>query len=129
MPSIQVRAASAAAPSRGLIMLKRFTMLLFAVASPFTVGWLQKETSHTVYLSPDASVEWVASEANVRSDEAEIGKRLAEEQEYIGTALLGAHDVARGLMGLDPLQAVRTTVLRDERPFHVVTVAKFRAVD
>jgi hypothetical protein len=110
-------------------LLKRITVLVLATVTPWTVGCLQKETSHTLYLSPDASVEWVASEANVRSDEPEIAKRLAEEQSYIGGALLGAHGAARALAALDPQRPVRTIVVRDERPFRVVTTAEFRAVD
>jgi hypothetical protein len=94
-----------------------------------TAGCLQKETSHTLYLAPDGSVEWVTSEVNVHSDETDPGKRLAEEQQYIGAALVGTNDVARGFDALGPQSAVRTRVLRDERPFHVVTDAHFRATD
>ena len=54
---------------------------------------------------------------------------MAEEQGYIGTALLGTHGTARGLAALDPQGSVRTTVLRDERPFHVVTEARYAGVD
>ena len=110
-------------------MLKRLGMTVISGALLLTAGCLQKETSHTLYLAPDGSVAWVASEGNVYSDETDPGKRIEEEQRYIGPALLGAHGVARGLAALGPLSAVRTTILRDERPFHVVTDARFRAVD
>jgi hypothetical protein len=110
-------------------MLKRMGMTVISGALLLTAGCLQKETSHTLYLAPDGSVAWVASEANVYSDETDLGKRIEEEQRYIGPALLGAHGVARGLAALGPQGAVRTTILRDERPFHVVTDARFRAVD
>ena len=59
-------------------MLKRLIIGGLAAASALSAGCLQKETSHTLYLAPDGSVEWVTSEANVRSDEAEAGKRLIE---------------------------------------------------
>ena len=109
-------------------MLKRLTMSAL-VAAVLNAGCLQKDTSHTLYVAPDGSVSWVTSEAGVRSNENELGKRLPEEQSYIGAALLGMHGVARGLAALRPESPVRTTVLRDERPFHVVTEARFAAVD
>ena len=67
----------------------------------------------------------MTSEVNVHSDETDLGKRMAEEQQYIGPALVGTHGVARGLAALGPQSAVRTTVLREERPFHVVTEPVF----
>ena len=67
--------------------------------------------------------------SNVKSDQAEPGKRLAEEEDYIGPALLGSHGVARGLRALGPIGTVRTTVVRDRRPFHLVTQADFPAID
>ena len=101
---------------------------LIAVAI-LTAGCLQKDTTHTLYLSPDGSVIWTVNEANVHSDEGDPGKRIAEEQGYLGPALIGAHTSAQGLAGLTPHAPVRTTVLRDERPFHVVTEGRFAAVD
>lgn len=102
--------------------------LMFAVVAA-TAGCLQKETTHTIYLAPDGAVSWVISELNVRSDEQEADKRIAEEQTFIGAALLGSHGAARGLAALRPEGLVRTTILRDERPFQVVTDARFTAVD
>jgi len=110
-------------------MLKRLSIGALAAAAALSVGCLQKETSHTLFVAPDGSVEWIASEANVHSDEAEAGKRLMEEQGYIGAALLGTHGTARGLAALDPIGPVRTTVVRDERPFLVLTDARFASVD
>ena len=110
-------------------MLKKLGLTVVSGALVLIAGCLQKETSHTVYLAPDGSAQWVTSEVNVHSDETDPGKRVAEEQLYIGPALLGTHGVARGLAALGPQSAVRTTVLRDERPFHVVTDARFRAID
>jgi hypothetical protein len=82
-----------------------------------------------VYLSPDGGVSWVVSESNVHSDEKEVASRLQEEQRYVGAALLGAHDAARALAALRPLGPVRTTIVRDERPFHVITDARFERID
>ena len=113
-----------------IIMLKTLGMTVISGALLLTAGCLKKETSQTLYLAPDGSVAWVASEDNVYSDETDPGKRIAEEQQYIGPALVGTHGVAAwACAALGPQSAVRTTILRDERPFHVVTDARFRAVD
>jgi hypothetical protein len=92
-------------------------------------GCLQKETIHTLYISPEGGVAWVAVEANVHSDESDPGQRMAEEQSYIGPALIGSHRVALGLRALEPETLVGTTVVRGERPFHVITEARFARVD
>jgi hypothetical protein len=103
------------------------TLVIGAVVS--TAGCLQRETAHVIYLAPDGGASWMVSEVDVHSDENDLDKRLSEERQYIGPALLGAHGVARGLAALKPQALVRTTVLRDERPFHVVTEAHFAAID
>jgi hypothetical protein len=110
-------------------MLRKFGTFLTTGAILLTVGCLQKDTAHVVYLAPDGSASWHVSEANVHSDAKEVDKRVMEEQQYVSPALLGTHGAARGLAALDPHGPVRTTVLRDERPFHVVTEARFAAVD
>jgi hypothetical protein len=110
-------------------MLKRLTILSWIGTAVLSAACLQKETTHTLYLDPDGSVSWVASEANVYSDETEMGKRIVEEQGYIGAALLGTHATARALAALDPQGTVRTTVVREERPFHVLTQARYAGVD
>lgn len=101
-------------------------LLFLAFAS---AGCLRKATTHTLYLSPDGSVRWTVDESNVYSDEADHGQRIAEEQAFIGPALIGAHRVALGLQAIAPDGLVRTTVIRDERPYHVVTDARFARVD
>ena len=117
------------AKQKAFIMLKRLNVLIVATLTALTAGCLQKETTHTLYLAPDGSVSWVVSESNVRSNETDPGRRLAEEQEYIAESILGTHGTARGLAALAPLGAVRSTVLRADRPFHVVTSAEFAAID
>ena len=107
-------------------MLKRVGVSV-VLGSVVLTGCLQKETTHTIYLAPDGEAAWVVSEMNVYSDETEVGRRLEEEQQYIGPATLGGHGAARALAALGG--TVRTTVLRDERPFHVVTDARFSAID
>lgn len=109
-------------------MLKT-THLVVVLAAVVAGGCLQKETTHTLYMSPDGRVAWIAVEVNVHSDESDPGKRQAEDHAYIGPALIGTHRVARGLQALGPASLVRTTVIRDERPFHVVTEATFARID
>ncbi len=110
-------------------MLNKLILPVVIGAVVLTGGCLQKETSHTLYLSPDGSVSWIASEAEVYSDESDVAKRTEEEQRYFGQVLLGTHTAARGLAALGPERPVRTTIVRDERPFHVITDARFDRID
>ena len=110
-------------------MLKVGAFALVASLAILTSGCLRTETTHTLYLGADGSLSWVASESNVHSDEGDAGKRAAEDQSYIGPVLVGTHPVARGLQALRPDTLVRTTVVRDERPFHVITEASFARAD
>ena len=105
----------------------QLTALFFVALA--TTGCLRKETAHTLYLSPDGSVRWTVEESGVYSDESDEGQRLAEEQAYIGPALIGAHRVALGFQAIAPDGLVRTSVVRDERPFHIVTDTRFFRVD
>ena len=91
-------------------------------------GCLNKEATHTLYLSPDGEVAWTALERNVRSDETDARARSAEESEYLTAAETGTTGVARGLAALGPLR-VKTRVLRGDRPFTVLTEAQFASVE
>ena len=110
-------------------MLKKTALVALTVSSLALTGCLQKEATHTLYLSPDGSVRWTAVESQVYSDEEDAGKRFAEEQAYIGPALIGGHTIAEGLRAMGPLGLVETTVVRDQRPFHVITQARFERID
>jgi hypothetical protein len=92
-------------------------------------GCLQKETRHTLYLSPDGAVRWSIEESTVRSAEDDYGERIAEEQGFVAAVLGGAHGSAQALASLGPDGPVRTSLLRDERPYHIVTDARFPRVD
>jgi hypothetical protein len=110
-------------------MLKRVSGALVIAALVTTGGCLQKETSHTLYLSADGAVSWAVSESNVYSDEKQAGPRIREEQEFAGAVLLGTHGAARGLAAVGARGPIRTTVVRDEAPFHVITEARFDRID
>ena len=104
--------------------------MLLVLSVPLVTGaCLQKDTGHTLYLSPDGAVAWTIDESGAFSDQQDAGQRFAEEQGYIGPALIGAHVAAQGLQALGPDGLVQTQVLRDQRPYHVVTTASFSRVD
>jgi hypothetical protein len=86
-------------------------------------GCLRKEVRQTLYLSP-SGVVWSVVEAGVRSDEDSTDKRTAEEHDYFLAADAGRHPVAQAFRRLGA-QSVQTTWLRRERPYSVVTEARF----
>ena len=108
--------------------MKKFAGIIVLASAASAAGCLQKETTHTIYLSPDGRATWMALEQNVRSDERDLARRLAEEQEYIVAAETGAHGVGLGLAALNPSR-VRTRIIRADRPFVVVTEAEFSSIE
>jgi hypothetical protein len=112
------------------MMRRRYTSVVaVAAAATLATGCLQKETTHTLCLSPDGQVTWIAVEGSVHSDTTEPAGRRSEEQKYLAAALAGEHEVALALEALAPSGEVRTTVIRSDAPFFVVTEAKFPSVD
>ena len=110
-------------------MTRTRTLILMIGFGCLATGCLRKDTTQTLYIGTDGAARWMVAEAEVYSDDADIGTRLAEEQAYIGAALIGTQPVALAFAALKPDSIVKTTVLRDERPFHVVTEARFNAVE
>ena len=80
-----------------------------------------------LHLEADGSVTWIAHERAVRSDAGAPVDRDREEAGYLDEARAGRQAVARGLAKLGPL-SLRSTLLRDERPFQVMTEARFAAL-
>ncbi len=109
-------------------MLKRLGLVVIG-AAVMTAGCLKKETAHTLYISPDHEVAWVAIEADVRSDAEEALERFGEEGDYLAAAAGGRHPVAKALASLAPGAVVSTQLLRDERPFRVQTDARVGPID
>lgn len=99
------------------------------IAALMTGGCLQKEAVHTMYLSPDGAVRWTVDESGVVSDDSDPSKRLLEEQAYISGAVSGTHTAAQAFRAMAAEGIVRTSVVRDERPFHVITDAQFSSID
>jgi hypothetical protein len=103
--------------------------VVVAIAAAFVSGCLQKEERHIWYLdAATGSVSWVVFEHDVRSDETDSAKRLAEEADYRRKVLSETHDAARGLRALGGAN-VRTLVVRSEVPFSIVTDANFPSID
>lgn len=106
----------------------RRTLIGLTAAAFLAPGCLLKETNHTIYLENDGAVTWSVMEQLVRSDNDHAGSRRTEEEAYLNGALAGEHDVAVGFRSLQA-EEVRTTILRSEAPYTVLTEARFEAPD
>lgn len=110
-------------------MLKTTTMTLALAASVLTAGCLRSETTHVLYIGPQGTVTWTTTEADVHSDEKDPAARMAEEREYLSAVEAGMHRMAQGLAALTPAAPLRTHMVRGERPYTIVTVARFEALE
>jgi hypothetical protein len=86
-------------------------------------GCLRKEVTQTIYVAP-SGVVWSAIERDVRSDEKAPADRIREEHDYFLAASAGRHPMAEAFRRLGA-QSVTTTWLRRERPYSVMTEARF----
>jgi hypothetical protein len=93
-----------------------------------STGCLVKDTTHRVYLSPSGSVAWIVLEQGVRSNEDDSNKRWREEREWLDAIARDAHPAAEALRRLGSA-AITTRLLRSERPYMVLTDARFARVD
>lgn len=89
-------------------------------------GCLQREVTQTIYLAP-SGVVWSMIERDVRSDRTVPAERILEEQDYVLAAGAGKHPMAEAFRRLGA-QSVTTTWLRRERPYSVMTEARFADV-
>ena len=101
---------------------------MLAVAVVLT-GCLRKDVVHTIYLSPDGAIRWTVDESGVHSDDADLAKRHLEEQTFISSAVSGTHTAAQAFQSMGAEGIVRTSIIREDRPFHVVTDAQFSSLD
>jgi len=106
--------------------MKRLAIL--AAAAVLTGGCLVQQNRHTFYLDPDGAVTWTVVQEEIRSDATDPARRDDEEQTFLRAARLGQHAVARALDELGA-ERVDSRIVRDRRPFLVVTEARFDAVD
>ncbi len=84
----------------------------------FAPGCLVKDVTQTVYLEPGGTVTWAVLEKDVRSDGHTADDAVA----------IGRHPVALAFSQLRPTD-LRTTILRAERPYTVLTEARFTSLD
>jgi hypothetical protein len=109
--------------------MKRWTMRLAALAAVagaavFSGGCLVKETSATLCLEPDGSVQWTVLQRNIHATGDTPADRQREEDEFMAAAAADRHPNAvafRALGGSD----VRTEVVSARWPFAVLTEARF----
>ncbi len=91
-------------------------------------GCLVKDVTQTVYLEPSGAVTWVVLEKDVRSDGHTAQDRAHEEADYFDAVATGQHPVALAFSRLDPTR-LRTAILRAERPYTVLTEARFAGLE
>ena len=104
--------------------MKRFFTVFLAVLTAFTAaGCIQEQVTQTLYISPSGLV-WSVLEKDVRSDESELAKRVLEEQKFVLAADAGTHGPAEFLRTVGA-QSVKTTWLRRERPYTLMTEGRF----
>ena len=103
-------------------------MLTIIAIAAVAAGCVRKETSHTLYLDPDGAVTWMVLEKDIRSDAGDVEKRNEEEGEFMDARRAGEHDIAQALSEIGA-EWIETRILRDERPYMVVTEARFDTID
>jgi hypothetical protein len=93
-----------------------------------TSACLQQETTHTLYLSPDGAVGWMSIERDIRSDARDPAERLREEQGVLDRLAEGTHPNALALRQLGG-DSIQVRLLRPERPYAVMTEARFPSIE
>jgi len=109
--------------------MKRIQVLsAVAMIALLTTGCLVKHTRHTLYLEPDGAVSWMVIEKDIRSVADDPEERRAQESEYLDLFAAGEHPVALALERLGGAN-LRSSWLRDRRPYATVTEADFASVE
>jgi hypothetical protein len=103
--------------------MRMISVVCGVVVTVLCGGCLQKDVVQTIYLGPGATT-WTVVEGHVRSDEKEPMDRILEENDYSLAVGAGKHPVAQAFRRLGA-QSVTTTWLRRERPYTVMTEARF----
>jgi hypothetical protein len=106
--------------------MRRTAILILAIAATLT-GCLTKEARHTLYLDPDGALTWVVLEEGVRSTADDPADVAEQEAGFLAGARAGEHPVALAFDYLDA-RRVETRLLREERPYAVLTEARFDSI-
>jgi len=104
--------------------MRHRALTLAIAAALLTAACLQKDTTSTIYLRQDGSIDWVILEQHVRSDERDESARLAEETRYLDGVSHGDTDMVNSLLDLGA-RDVRVRWLRSARPYAVMVDAQF----
>jgi hypothetical protein len=104
--------------------MKHITLILAMAASLAATACLQKDTTSTIYLGQDGSLDWVVLEHNVRSDGTDDETRITEEFAYVDEVARGEHGVVEAFLALGA-DDVRIRWLRGTRPYAVMVGARF----
>lgn len=104
--------------------MRRITTWTALAVTVLATGCLHKDTTSTIYLRQDGSLDWVVLERNVRSAERDHAARAAEEADYLALVAADRHAVAESFTMLGGRE-VRTRLLRDSRPYAVLVAARF----
>jgi hypothetical protein len=102
---------------------RTFALLLLVAVCPL-VGCIEKDSSTTIYIRNDGTIEWAVLDQNVRSNEDDAGKRADEERTYIDAILGGIDSLTKGFRALGGTN-VRSVVIRDRAPFATLRSADF----
>ena len=107
--------------------MKKTTLALVIAAMVLTAACIDQHNRHIFYLDADGAVTWTVVQEEIRSDAEEMLDRIREEREFLQAVDRNEHDVARALGRLGALW-VDTQLVRAERPYSVVTEARFESV-
>jgi len=102
--------------------------LTIGLAALLAAACLIKDETHTIYLEPDGALLWQVLEQHVRSDVEDDLERQREEREFVEEARAGRSAVALAFDALGA-RSVQSRLLRDERPYSLLTTARFGAID
>ncbi len=105
--------------------MKKLWILVTALL--LTTACLIEDKRHTFYLDPDGSVTWTVVQEEIRSDAGDKSGRIREEREFLESVARGRHPVARAFEQLGALR-VDAKIVRAERPYTIVTEARFESI-
>jgi len=109
--------------------MKRPCSIVALAASALVLGsCLSSETYHDLYVDPHGGVIWTVTEKDVRSTAESADERAREERNWLDAVLLHEHPTARAFRSLGA-RRVSARVVRDERPYTVVTEGGFDGLD
>lgn len=100
--------------------------VLILGASLGTTGCLEADIRHTIYLEPEGSVVSEIVGLNIRSDSEDRETRLRDEREFLDELGMGVYEETLFPSGAT---SIRTTLLRNERPYTVVMTGRYRHAD